>query len=337
MLAGPVGEPLRGVTVRALREQAPGAALWNLYGSTEVAGDVTAHLCRAEDERLPRVPAGTPLPNVEVLVAGPDGGTQGTGCEGEVIVRGAALARGYVGQPGETARRFRAVAADDPAAGREFATGDLGYFDDDGRLHLLGRRDRQLKVRGVRVEPAEAEAMLAAHPAIRHAAVDVRRLDDDIEHLIAWVEYDAGRQVPPAGAELARALSAALPSAAVPDLFVPVQPWPRTPTGKTDRAALPDVSLAARPGARLPGSPGPVWADAVEREVAEVWRTRLVGATVTEDCDFFELGGTSLLAILVAEELSERFGAEIAVRDIFDNRTVRKLAAIVSCRRDGRT
>jgi amino acid adenylation domain-containing protein len=312
------GEPLRGDTLRALRRAAPRAHVWNLYGSSEVAGDVTAHRCLPTDEALARVPAGAPLTGVEIEVCDAEGRPVPAGVEGELIVRGAAVGLGYLGPDGRPARddRFR-TAADGT---RVFATGDLGRIGPGG-LSVHGRIDRQLKIRGVRVDPLEVEAALRAEPSVRRAAVDVRVVDGR-NRLLAWVQT-GGDGIHTNATTLA--LRDRLQAAAVPDLVISVPEWPLTVSGKTDRAALPDpvsgpdrVSDDAEPQGEL------------EQEIACVLAARLGTVRADRHADFFALGGTSLLALIVADELSDAFGVEVSVRTVFTARTVCGIATAVA-------
>src|SRR4051794_38833066 len=174
------GEPLGGADVRALRQLLPACEVWNVYGSTEVAADATAlRLGRHEPDR---VPIGRPLDNVTVTLTGPDERPVPLGAIGEISIGGAGVAPGYLGHAASENERFTA---------RGYRTGDLGRWRPDGTLEHRGRADRQVKLRGIRVEPDEVEHALETHPAVTGAAVGVAAE----ENLIAF--YSAGAPAPP--------------------------------------------------------------------------------------------------------------------------------------------
>ncbi|HEX6037440.1 MupA/Atu3671 family FMN-dependent luciferase-like monooxygenase, partial [Longimicrobium sp.] len=190
------GERLPADLVERAFRAWPECRLLNLYGSTEVAADVTAHaLLRAE---LPAVPIGRPIAGARVYVL--DGGMRPVppGVAGRLYVGGAVLARGYAGRPGMTAERF----VPDPFGGlpgaRLFDTGDLARHRADGALEYLGRRDAQVKVRGSRVEPGEVEAVLRDYPALRDAVVVARETAAGDGELVAYLQADEAAAAAPA-------------------------------------------------------------------------------------------------------------------------------------------
>ena len=227
------------------------------------------------------------------------------GVAGELYLAGEGLALGYLGRPGLTAERFVADPYGRPGE-RMYRTGDRARWTADGRLELLGRGDDQIKVRGVRIEPAEVEAALAAHPQVTAAAVAVRG-----GRLVGYVTGDADP-------EAVRAFVAErLPQGMVPSVVVPVDALPLTPNGKLDRAALPDPGVAA--SGRPPRTPA-------ERALCRIFAEVLGVPAVAADRSFFDLGGHSLLAARLSVRIRAELGARIAVADIFAAPTVAELA-----------
>ncbi len=312
------GEPLDAGLLAQLREAAPRATILNLYGSSEVAGDVTAHVC-APGERDP-VPAGVPIDGARVRVLDVHGRDAPFGTVGEIAVEGPPLALGYLNDPRLTAERFRP--SPHGRAQRLFRTGDLGRHTPAGILQTLGRRDRQLKLNGVRVEPAEVEAALLAHPAVRACAVLAAPAPAPAlaPALVAHVEAHPGGDVD--GVQLRSFLRARLPSAMVPGQVLVVSALPRNANGKLDRGRL--AALVSRPrggGERgVPRTP-------LERTILELAATELGLPRATLHDDFFARGGDSLAAVRLLARLRERFPVRLALREIFDRPRLGDLCA----------
>nr|WP_233223421.1 non-ribosomal peptide synthetase [Amycolatopsis sp. CA-128772] len=204
-----------------------------------------------------------------------------------------------------------------------YRTGDRVRRRADGLLDFLGRTDHQVKIRGIRVDPAEAEAVLAGHPALAAAAVVARRGGRDTDHLVAYVVPVTAPAPPPA--ELRAFLHRRVPEHLVPARFVELAGLPLTAAGKVDRAALP------APDDR----PGEAARDATEELVAAVWREALGLPHVGVSAGFVELGGDSILAMRVAGTLNRRLGTALPARAVFEHRTVAGLAAAIPAAHGG--
>ena len=314
------GEPLSGELVRRLRGVLPAACrIVNLYGSTEVAADATCFV--VEGEVAERVPIGRPLDNVRVRVLGGGGELLPPGAVGELYVGGAGLAPGYIGHAAaEGAQRF----VSDPLepGQRLYRSGDLARWRADGQLECLGRVDRQLKIRGVRVEPDEIEQVLVAHPQVREAAV-IARAGRDGPQLVAFL---AAGDPQPAPDALRAYLRTRLPDQLVPAHLVLLDQLPHLPNGKTDHTTLSHrtdtTTDAARTMATAPRS-------AAEQIVANTYAEVLEVADVSAFDDFFSLGGHSLLATRLASALGRRFGIELPLGVIFQHPVVADLATAV--------
>ncbi|MER8184429.1 non-ribosomal peptide synthetase [Kitasatospora sp. NPDC094015] len=319
------GEQFTGPAAgRAWRRLGPDARLINGYGPTEAAVGCLAHVLDGT-EAGPVVPIGRPAPSVRVELVDARGAAIGPDrpdAVGEILLSGVQLARGYRGRPDLDAVAFP-VGADGI---RRYRTGDLGRRLPGGAIEFVGRADDQLKIAGHRIEPAEVRAALEADPAVRAAAVTARTRPGGGAALCAYVVAVGPVGEPAAfGAALRARLAGLLPAHLVPAVVLPVAEFPRTVTGKTDLAALPDP-FAAPPvpvPPRRPVDTGPV-ADAVEEQVARVWaRTlgverRLIGP----GSDFQQLGGDSLAVLemlaAVAEELLEPADADGFTADLAD-------------------
>lgn len=290
--------------------------LLNQYGPTEATIDVTFWRCeRASRRRL--VPIGRPIANCQAFVLGARLEPVPVGVAGELHVAGAGLARGYLGRPATTAASFIPHSWPVLPGERLYKTGDLARLGSDGELDYLGRVDRQLKVRGVRVEPGEIEAALAAHPAVREAALVARGGEP---RLLAYVVPAGG--VSPAPGELLEFLRARLPVIMLPEAVVVIAALPRTASGKLDRAALPEP-----PETRASAGTGTPPRNATEATLVAIWTDLLHRGQLGVDEDFFELGGHSLIAMRLLARIRNVFEVEISLAAIFESPTIAGLAA----------
>ncbi len=315
-LIASAGEPLDAGLCAQLRTRSP-AQMWNTYGPTECAIDVTAHLVDA-GQLSGRVPIGAPIANVRVLVLDERSRPTPFGTPGELCVGGLALARGYLGQPGLTAQRFVPDPYGPPGS-RIYRTGDLVRWRHDDALDYLGRLDDQVKVNGVRIEPGEVETALLAHPALRGAVVMARARDDAPMSLVAYVLSQDSEITPD---QLRRHLKTRLPDPFIPSAFVVLPEFPMLTSGKVDRAALPDPYSGERPDRGAPQTPA-------ERVVAGVWSQLLKVADVGAQDDFFQLGGSSLLLTRLASRLAAAAGHPVAMQDLFTETTVAAQARLI--------
>ncbi len=295
------------------------------YGCTE-----TTHITSWRDDAagiriapdgLPSPPVGRPVADTSVYLLDERGDPVAAGAVGEVYVAGPGLARAYLGDPALTAARW----LPDPFAGvagaRMFRTGDLGRLLGDGSLALLGRVDRQVKVRGKRVNLDEVEAAVERQPGVTEAAVVPREHAGDVR-LVGYLAGPAADRLP----DLYRSLRAQLPDHQVPADLVPADRLPRTPNGKLDRHRLPEPTRdRAGSSARLTAPRGEI-----ELAVADIWCELLDLAEIGTRDDFFELGGHSMIAVKMVSALQQRFGVLIDLPAFYDRPTVAGVAALVS-------
>ncbi|MFE7183932.1 amino acid adenylation domain-containing protein [Streptomyces erythrochromogenes] len=315
------GEALSADLVRKVHHVLPGVRVVNAYGQTESFYASTFTLPQQWTETS-AVPVGRPLANMRAYVLGPELAPVPPGVAGELYVAGV-LARGYHRSGGATAERFVACPFG-PAGGRMYRTGDLARWDEDGQLRYAGRADAQVKVNGIRVEPTEIETALAQHPAVGQVAVTVREDRTGTLRLVGYVApvtaVDGGPAVDVSVAELRRFAAKRLPDYMVPARLMLLDRLPLTASGKLDRAALPEPEFA--------GATYRAPRNEAERVLAEVFADVLSTEHVGIDDDFFATGGDSIRSIQVVARAKTR-GVVVSTREVFEHRTVARLAELV--------
>ncbi|HEX7241567.1 MAG TPA: amino acid adenylation domain-containing protein, partial [Longimicrobiaceae bacterium] len=314
-------EPIPEATLQALLAAVPGLRILNGYGPTEATVCATLYPVepRAAEPGRP-VPIGRAVRGLRVYLADAALEPVPDGLSGELCVSGAGVARGYLGDPAATAARF----VPDPFAGepgaRMYRTGDLARALPDGELEFLGRLDRQVKLRGFRVEPGEVEAVLLRHPGVREAVVQVRPDAAGEPRLAAWVVPSG---TPPSTEELRAHARSLLPRHMVPTAWMALDALPLTPNGKLDARALPAPGGGEAP--REHAAPR----TALEEVLAGIWADVLGVPRVGVHDDFFELGGHSLLVTRIASLLRQTLQVQLPLRVLFDAHTVARLAGEV--------
>lgn len=313
------GEELRYALYERFTGLLPHAALVNLYGSSEVAADVT---CFDTARTRPRsiVPIGKPISNVCMFILDEYLNPVPIGVPGAIYAGGDCLALGYLNRPELTAQRF--IGNPFSPGERLYKTGDLGRYDQDGNIEFLGRADNQVKIRGVRIELGEIEATLKAHESVRQAAV-VARNDGADQRLVAYLVPAEGRDLDLSG--LRRYLKAQLPGYMIPAAFVILDTLPMTLNSKLDQRSLPapEVSGSQIEGSRVAPR------NEIEATLVGIWAELLKTDGIGVFDNFFELGGHSLLATQVSARIRKYMGVEVPVRSLFEEPTVAALARMV--------
>jgi len=309
------GEPIHGNDVRALRPHLSSDAVFSSWSGSSETGHLAFNPYPPE-RPLPAgvVPVGCPAANKSVTVVAADGSPVAPGEDGEVVVTSRFIATGYLGDVPGTLARF--VAA--PGGARSYRMGDLGRFDEDGSLHLLGRRDDSVKIRGYLVEPAEVEAALRSLEWVVDAAVLADRSGTE-PRLVGYAGVDPSGWSP-STSEVRHALRATLPAWMIPRDIVVLAELPRTERGKVDRRNLP-APPPRPPRERLRG--------ATEAKIGELWCRILSLPEVGSNEDFTELGGDSLAAVTMLREVGDEFLIELTSAQLAEAPTIAQLAAIV--------
>ncbi|MEE2035414.1 non-ribosomal peptide synthetase, partial [Rhodococcus chondri] len=299
-----------------------GRSLYNGYGPTE-----TTIMTNISEPMTPGAPItiGGPIRGMREVVLDARLRPVPVGVVGELYIAGIQLARGYHARAGLTAERFVA----DPYGGpgeRMYRTGDVVTWTGSGEIAYVGRSDHQVKIRGLRVELEEIDAVLVSHETVDFAATVGHDTPTGGTVVVSYVVPVAGAVVDP---DVLREFAAAsLPVHMVPAVVIPLEAIPLTPVGKLDRRALPEPVFEAR-AFRAPSTP-------VEEAVASVFAEVLGVERVGVDDDFFDLGGNSLVATQVAARLGAALDTTVPVRELFESPTVGALASRLDGRAGGR-
>ncbi|MER6767325.1 amino acid adenylation domain-containing protein, partial [Amycolatopsis sp. NPDC000746] len=289
--------------------------LHNHYGPTEATVCTTSYRTLDATELNGRVqlPIGTPLPHARAYVVDDLLRPVLPGAPGELCLGGEAPARGYRNRPGATAEKFVPDPFSPVPGARMYRTGDLARLDAEGRLEFLGRVDRQLKVRGHRIEPAEVEAACRRHPGVQDVLATARA-----DRLVAYLVGDDSLDP----LSVRSALRAALPGYLVPDAFAVLPELPLNTHGKVDHRALPEPAETTTGFTEPEGE--------LEQRLAAIWAAVLDVDRIGRDDDFFLRGGHSLLAGTLIAKVRAELDVEVPVRTLFEASTLAAFADAVS-------
>lgn len=315
------GETISRELIGKVNSALPGVMLNNHYGPTEITIDACAlrNLTSWEYNNI-----GTPLPDTIVYIMNAKMQLQPVGVPGEICVGGSCVARGYINAPQLTKEKF----ITDPihGSGRIYRTGDIGRWKPDGSIEFLGRKDEQVKIRGLRVEPGEITHKLKEHDSVRDAVVLAAGHGHEKKLVAFWKRRNdpAGGSLS-GGDELKQYLSRSLPSYMIPSQFIAVEDFPLTRNQKINRQALLSMISERPESSGIYGIPLSV----PEAKMADLWSTVLQKEHVGVDQDFFELGGHSLKAMQLVSAIAGTFGTQIGIRDVFMYPTARQMCRYI--------
>jgi acyl-coenzyme A synthetase/AMP-(fatty) acid ligase/acyl carrier protein len=316
------GEALSSALQKRFHAQLPNVALFNHYGPTEAAIDVTSWRCSPADT-YPSVPIGRPIDNTAIYVLDAQLQPVPIGVPGELYIGGVGVARGYLNRPELTAERF----VHDPFAGtpdaRMYKTGDLARYRHDGLIEYLGRNDFQVKLRGFRIELGEIEAQLLGCAGVHEAVVIAREDAPGDKRLVAYLVAEKEHNLDIS--KLRQTLSARLPEYMIPAAFVQMEQLPLTANGKLDRKALPAPGGQAYLARVYEPAQGPV-----EQALAEIWQQLLGVERVGRQDHFFELGGHSLLAVQLVTRIREHFRLSVPLKALFEHPVLSGLGDLIT-------
>ncbi|WP_300035391.1 amino acid adenylation domain-containing protein [uncultured Roseobacter sp.] len=309
------GDVLSEQAVRRILQR--GGTVINGYGPTENTVFTCFSVMDRPDAADAGIRIGRPVPGTRLRVLDPEGHPVPAGIPGELVAGGAGVSPGYLGDRAGNGRFVPDPV--DPDGGTVYRTGDLVRWTSDGELEFLDRCDRQVKIRGFRIEPGEVEREIREHPGVRDCVVAVRGAGADEKALIAFVVFE---DETPDVSLLRGALAGRLQAQARPSAIVPVDRLPLGENGKVDVAAL--LALPPLPDT---GAGSSDTLTEVEDLVAETFAEILGQSSVPPDGIFFDMGGHSLHATRVVTRLRETLDIDLPLQTIFENPTVRGLAA----------
>lgn len=311
---------------RRFRQAYPDVDLINAYGPTETAIGVVFYRIPAQAPE--RIPIGKPIDNVQVYVLDRNCSPVPVGVPGELYIAGACMGAGYWNAAEQTEFAFVAnpfhISADPSSSSRMYRTGDLVRWLADGNLDYLGRMDKQVKIRGMRIEPAEIEKQLVAQPGVVQTVVTVRQSSDKL--LVAFVVLDDRGPLTKENASqvLRQQLQRVLPDYMVPAAITVVQSLPLSASGKVDHKEL---ALIDDYTSQLEHVAPRTY---LERIICDIWQ-ELLGVERVGVCDnFFELGGHSLTATRLVSRLGKTLGVKLPLRTVFSDQTPEALAHTLS-------
>jgi amino acid adenylation domain-containing protein len=325
--------------------------IMHMYGPTETTVYASYYNIDSTGEGAVTIPIGGPISNTALYVLDENMTPQPVGLTGEIYIGGEGVARGYLNNPELTAEKFdhdlwdfqdyqdeeknkkflRGVQGGSfykkspPGRRRQriYKTGDLGRWLADGSIEFIGRTDSQVKIRGFRIEPGEVESQLLKHDEIKEAVIVVKEDERRDKYLCAYyVPVEEATSDNPGSAELKEFLSHTLPNYMIPTHFVMVGKMPLNPNGKVDIKALPGPTAMSDVQYAAPAS-------AVEKKLVEIWSEVLGPDRVGIDDNFFQLGGQSIKATILAAKIHQTFNVKVPLAEIFRNPTVRGLASFL--------
>lgn len=323
-------EPATSEDFAAFKRHFPESCIFmHTLGSSEAGNVAALRLTGKDNIAAGRLPVGAAVEGTEILLLGEDGRPVGDGETGEVVVRSRYLSTGYWRNETLTAERFFETARGDGI--REFRSGDMGRYNSEGLLELSGRKDARVKIRGYRVEPSEVESALLGLSAVEKAAVyGIEDRQGRGMRLAAAIVLKPGERA--TAAVLRDGLRAVLPLQMIPSSFVFVDAFPLSAIGKIDREALRRDHPRTSEGA----APIPAKTD-TEALLARIWAEAFDFATVGRQDDFFDLGGDSLTAAVVAAKVYDAFGIELNLAAFTEHPVLSEMAASIDELRRGGT
>ncbi|HLP62596.1 MAG TPA: amino acid adenylation domain-containing protein, partial [Candidatus Deferrimicrobium sp.] len=325
------GEEVKPFLIKKWFAQFPAIKLVNAYGPTEASDDITHYIMdKAPD--MERIPIGKPVQNLDIYIVDNNMQLCLIGVKGEICVSGVGVGRGYLGDEEKTKQVFMEDPFREEKGIRLYKTGDLGSWLPDGNIEFYGRKDQQVKIRGFRIELEEIENKLLNHHQIKDVVVAAKEDKVGNKYLCAYLVGHS--TVLPGFSELKEYLAGSLPDYMIPAYFVQLEKIPLTPNGKVDRKALLTPELKTGEGYVAPRT-------GIEKKLAALWSEVLgrdalhasqLQTTLGIDDNFFNLGGHSLRATVLASRIHKELDVVLPLAELFKTPTIRGLADYIMTR-----
>jgi amino acid adenylation domain-containing protein len=294
-------------------------SLWNMYGPTETTIWSAVKQIKADDELIT---IGLPIANTQIYLLDEQRQIVTTGAIGEIVIGGDGVAEGYWKRPELTAEKFIPNPFSNDPDSILYRTGDLGKILPNGEFQCLGRIDHQVKIRGHRIELGEIEATLNTLYGIKQSAVIVSNHFGNEDKIVAYLKSSEQIQDEK---QIHEALSKVLPEILIPSKYIWVDDFPITPNGKIDKKNLPVPEYNRPDSAPLFKKPN----TQLEKDIAKIWSEELKISSIGIDDDFFDMGGSSVLAQKVTTLMKQQLSKDVPVSKIYIHPTIRELAAIL--------
>ncbi|OMP79332.1 non-ribosomal peptide synthetase [[Flexibacter] sp. ATCC 35208] len=311
------GEELTEEYRESIYAARPGISVINHYGPTETTVGKLLHKVAATHS-YNAIPIGKPFSNTRIYIVNRDFALCPVGVPGELWIGGEGVAPGYLHNPDLTNARFIDDPFDASNKYKLYRTGDLVCQLPDGDILFKGRIDKQVKIRGYRVEPGEIEAILQQSPSVKQSVVTVFKDHNGYNQLAAYIvsagDFDPGD------------LTKKLPAYMIPTVIMKLEKLPFTSNGKINRHALPSPMTAESGAAHI--APG----NEMEQRLAAIWQSLLGKSQIGVTDNFFEMGGNSLTAIRLINQVEQQFGRTITLREVFGNFDIRHMAVLLASR-----
>ena len=320
------GEPLDDALVEEVYKSTSTKVIRNLYGPAECTTYSTCGVVQPGSA----VTVGKPIAGTQVYILDDDMAHQPIGVMGEIYIGGASVARGYAGSPMKTAECFLPDPFSNVPGERMYRTGDFGMRDLSGNIHFYGRKDSQIKLRGIRIDLVALEKELKTIEQVQEAVVRVVQNNCAEDHLVAYVQLVSGKRMP--SETLTEHMRKRVPEYMVPYKFIFMDSFPLTVSGKLDKSRLPspDWDIPAGDTPENAGLVGPI-----EEILGEVWKALLQTDVVTRHSDFFNSGGHSLLATRLSARINDLFDCELSLKELFESSKLLNQARLIEQRRRG--
>lgn len=316
------GEMLRGMDIKNFFDAyGTGTQLVNLYGPTETTlAKMFYRICEDDVKRI-NIPVGKPIDMTQILILDNDLKKCQKGSIGEIHIRTPFISSGYYNDADLTRKVFIKNPYGDNEQDIIYKTGDIGRVLPDGNIECIGRKDFQIKIRGMRIEPGEIENCMLGNEAIKEAVVDVK--EDKAGGMQLCAYYTVNSSI--TASEIRGYLSKYLPEYMIPGYFCILDEIPLTPTGKVNRNLLPEPWYDNMQDAEYEAPYNDIQAG-----LEDIWKDILGRERIGINSNFFEIGGHSLRATTLVSMIHKYFNVEIPIRTVFEKKTIKELAEVIA-------